>query len=71
MAIFRVSTGRVRATGASSMTCLGVLRAASLSTTIADPPTLFPHPQSSAASAFHGVSVKAQSVKVRPRTQKG
>jgi len=27
--------------------------------------------QSSAASAFHGVSVKSQSVKVRLRTQKG
>ena len=70
-AIFRASAFRVRATGASAMTCRGVSPRASLRATLADPPTRFSRSQSSAASAFHGVSVKSQSVKVRLRTQKG
>jgi len=53
------------------MTRRGVSPRASLRATLADPPTRFSRSQSSAASAFHGVSVKSQSVKVRLRTQKG
>ena len=71
VAIFRASAFRVRATGASAMTCRGVSPRASLRATLAEPPTRFSRSQSSAASAFHGVLVKSQSVKVRLRTQKG
>jgi hypothetical protein len=71
VAIFRASAVRVRATGASPMTRRGVSPRAFLRATLADPPTRFSRSQSSAASAFHGVSVKSTSVKVSLRQKKG
>ena len=71
VAIFRASAVRVRATGASPMTRCGVSPRGFLLASLADRPTRFSRSQSSAASAFHGVSVKSTSVKVRLRKKKG